>query len=67
MRSRNRVQRDNVYVDPVSAAAILNLFQLRREGERLKNISAFDEQETKPVFTVCFDGFFHCSCYCLFC
>ena len=62
MRSGNRVQCDNVYVDTASVAAILNLFQLRRKGEHLKNIPAFDEQETKPVFPVGFDGFFHCSC-----
>ena len=67
MWSGNRVQSDNVYVDTASDAAILNLFQLQWEGERLKNIPVFDEQETKPVFPVCFDGLFHCSCYCIFC
>ena len=66
MRSGNRVQCDNVYVDSASVAAILILFQLRREGEHLKNIPAFDEQETKPVFPVGFDRLFHCRCYCFF-
>lgn len=67
MRSGNRVQHDNIYVDSASIVAILNLCQPRRESEHLKNILAFDKQETKPVLPVCFHGLFYCSCYCFFC